>query len=103
MTGHQINKEEQNETYKQNIKSLDEYKQKYQEILNSNDSEIDKRKSLLELQGNINKLVGTQCEGLDLVNGKLDDQIAKIEKITKSQKEQYYQNSVGNYTNAKRI
>ena len=93
---------EKNETYKQNIKSLDEYKQKYQEILNSNDSEIGKRKSLLELQGNINKLVGTQCEGLDLVNGKLDDQIVKIEKITKSQKEQYYQNSVGNYTNAKR-
>ena len=93
---------EKNETYKQNIKSLDEYKQKYQEILNSNDSEIGKRKSLLELQGNINKLVGTQCEGLDLVNGKLDDQITKIEEITKSQKEQYYQNSVGNYTNAKR-
>ena len=93
---------EKNETYKQNIKSLDEYRQKYQEILNSNDSEIGKRKSLLELQGNINKLVGTQCEGLDLVNGKLDDQIAKIGEITKSQKEQYYQNSVGNYTNAKR-
>ena len=93
---------EQNETYKQNIKSLDEYKQKYQEILNSNDSEIDKRKSLLELQGNINKLVGTQCEGLDLVNGKLDEQIGKIEKISKNQKKDYYNNAVGNYTNAKK-
>ena len=93
---------ESNKKYKDNIDSLDEYKYKYQEILDSNDREIDKRKSLMELQGNINSLVGSQVDGLDLVNGRLDVQLKKLKQISKEEKKKYYNNAVGNYTNAKK-
>lgn len=60
---------------------LDELIQKYKELAESDTSDVNTRKQIRDIQDNITELVGQQANNLDLVNGKLDEQIAKLNKI----------------------
>ena len=66
--------------------SLDDLISKYKELRESSDYDETKRKDVLEIQDKITDLVGTQASNLDLVNGKLDDQLSKLKTISKEQR-----------------
>lgn len=62
-------------------KSLDELIARYRELANAGDWDSSARESARQIQEDITDLVGEQADNLDLVNGKLDDQIAKLDEI----------------------
>lgn len=62
-------------------KSLDELIARYRELANAGDWDSSTRESARQIQEDITDLVGEQADNLDLVNGKLDDQIAKLDEI----------------------
>lgn len=63
---------------KEEIKTLDELIQKYKELRKNENLDTDGRKQVKNLQNDIANLVGTQAQNLDLVNGKLDEEISKL-------------------------
>lgn len=60
---------------------VDELIEKYKELKDTEYVDADTREEIRDIQKEINKLVGGETEGLDLVNGKLDDQLAKLKQI----------------------
>lgn len=65
--------------------SLKELIARYEELASSDNVDASTRKEIAEVQRQINDLVDTQGTGLDLVNGKLQDQLAILQKITGEQ------------------
>ena len=94
-----------NEKVQQNeeeAKSLDELISKYKELKESGNLDIDGRKEVKELQNDIADLVGTQAKNLDLVNGKLDDEIKKLDEISAKEAKRSYETATANYNNSKK-
>ena len=94
-----------NEKVQQNeeeAKSLDELISKYKELKESGNLDIDGRKEVKELQNDIADLVGTQAKNLDLVNGKLDDEIKKLDEISAKEAKNAYETATANYNNSKK-
>lgn len=94
-----------NEKVQQNeeeAKSLDELISKYKELKENGNLDIDGRKEVKELQNDIADLVGTQAKNLDLVNGKLDDEIAKLDEISAKEAKKAYETATANYYNSKK-
>lgn len=89
----QKNKEETN--------SLTELISKYKELKNNGDLDLDTRKEIKVIQNDIAELVGSQAKNLDLVNGKLDDELQKLNKISEEEAKRALQNAEANYYNAK--
>ena len=58
--------------------SLDSLVDQYKSLAAQSKTDLSVRKELTSVQQEINKLVGGEIDGLDLVNGKLDEQLAKI-------------------------
>lgn len=76
----------------ENIKSLDEYAEKVKQLREDLDSgnlseseAYNTKKQLLDIQTQLNKAYGDSASGIDLVNGKLDQQIEKIKELTKEE------------------
>ena len=63
---------------KEEIESLDALISKYKELKEKESLDIEDRNEIKGIQNDIADLVGAQAKNLDLVNGKLDDQIKKI-------------------------
>lgn len=94
-----------NEKVQQNeeeAKSLDELISKYKELKESGNLDIDGRKEVKELQNDIADLVGTQAKNLDLVNGKLDEEIEKLNKISAKEAKDAYETATANYFNSQK-
>lgn len=94
-----------NEKVQQNeeeAKSLDELISKYKELKESGNLDIDGRKEVKELQNDIADLVGTQAKNLDLVNGKLDDEIKKLDEISAKEAKRAYETATANYNNSQK-
>jgi len=85
---------------KEEIKTLDELIQKYKELRKNENLDTDGRKQVKTLQNNIADLVGTQAKNLDLVNGKLDEEIKKLDEISGKQAKNAYDIASANYRNA---
>lgn len=83
-------------------KSLDELVSKYKELKTSGNLDVDGRKEIKELQNDIADLVGVQASNLDLVNGKLDDEISKLDEISKKEAKNAYETATANYNNSKK-
>ena len=64
-------------------KSLDELAEKYKKLKSSENIDSSTREEIKNIQKEIVKLVGDQASNLDLVNGKLDDELAKIKEASK--------------------
>lgn len=60
---------------------LDSLISKYQELKSREEQDASTRAEILQVQTDINKLVGRQGDGLDLVNGKLEDELEKLRSI----------------------
>lgn len=89
--------------YENDLKTLDGLIKKYKELYDSGNLDSEKQSELEAIQGKINELVGYQVNGLDLVNGKFDEQLEKLKEITAEQKLQAYYNSIANYNNSKKV
>ena len=96
------------ETYKENSekikKSLEEYIELKAEIDNSvsSTSELQKAKDkLTETQNELIKTYNLEAELLDLVNGKLDDEISKIETLNQKEAKNYVIKNKKAYMDAK--
>ncbi len=85
---------------KEEIKTLDELIQKYKELRKNENLDTDGRKQVKNLQNDIANLVGTQAQNLDLVNGKLDEEISKLDEISTKQAKNAYDIAGANYRNA---
>lgn len=86
----------------EDIKTLDELISKYKELKKDGNLDIEGRKEVKELQNNIADLVGTQAKNLDLVNGKLDDEIKKLDEISEKEAKTAYETATANYNNSQR-
>lgn len=62
----------------QQQKSLKDLVSQYKTLAAQSKTDLSVRAELKSVQEQINKLVGGEIDGLDLVNGKLDEQLAKI-------------------------
>lgn len=58
---------------------------KYKELAESETQDSTTRAEILDIQTQISNIVGTQASNLDLVNGKLDQEIAKLQQIQQIQ------------------
>lgn len=83
-------------------KSLDELISKYKELKTSENLDVDSRKEIKEIQNDIADLVGVQASNLDLVNGKLDDEISKLNEISEKEAKNAYETAIANYNNSKK-
>lgn len=83
-------------------KSLDELISKYKELKTSENLDVDGRKEIKEIQNDIADLVGVQASNLDLVNGKLDDEISKLDEISEKEAKNAYETATANYNNSKK-
>lgn len=84
------------------LKTLDELISKYKELKKDGTLDIEGRKEVKELQNDIADLVGTQARNLDLVNGKLDDEIKKLDEISAKEAKTAYETATANYNNSQR-
>lgn len=83
-------------------KSLDELISKYKELKESENLDVDGRKEIKEIQNDIADLVGVKASNLDLVNGKLDDETAKLDEISAKEAKNAYETATANYNNSKK-
>lgn len=71
-----------------NVKSLESIVQRYSEIASDGiQAEKGELEELNTLQSSLNGLLGDQATAIDIVNGKYDDTITNLKKITEEQKE----------------
>lgn len=82
-------------------KSLDELISKYKELKEKGSLDVEERNEVKEIQKDIADLVGIQANNLDLVNGKLDEELHKLEQISEEESKKAYQEAQANYYNAK--
>lgn len=82
-------------------KSLDELIRKYEELKSASDIDSDTRNIIKELQYDIVELVGSEAQTLDLVNGKLDEQLEKLKSISEEKSRQNVEDARDAYDNAR--
>lgn len=76
---------EESQAAREEIQTLDELISKYKELAESENQDSGTRNEIKSIQSDITDLVGTQADNLDLVNGKLDEEIAKLNQIRKDE------------------
>lgn len=82
---------------------IDELIKKYKELASSETQDVSTRQEIKEIQGDISELVGKQADNLDLVNGKLDDQLSKLEQIQKAEAEDVVSKTMNAYHDARNV
>ncbi len=89
------------ENNKKEADSLKELIERYKELKSGDSFDIETRKELLDIQYQIAELTGAQASNLDLVNGKLDEELGKLQQISSEQAADNYEDSKDNYYKAK--
>lgn len=86
---------------KEKVESLEDLIKKYEKLSELGINDTDSRQEAKDIQDEIVDLVGEQAKNLDLVNGKLDDEIVKLNEAAKIAAEQNLKNSENSYITAK--
>ena len=89
------------ENNKKEAASLKELIDKYKELKSSDSFDIETRTEICNIQYQIAELTGAQASNLDLVNGKLDEELGKLQQISAEQAKDNYEDSKDNYYKAK--
>ena len=89
----QKNKEEEN--------SLDNLIKKYEELASKENMDSSTREEIKQVQYDITDIVGKQASNLDLVNGKLDEQLSKLKEIKSQQLNEDVDDAKNSYDKAK--
>ena len=95
---YESNKEEYNSLIEE-AESLDTLIEKYKALKKEKNS-AETRTEIKGVQEEITELVGEQADNLDLVNGKLDEEIKKLEKIKSKNLEETVQSARNTYNSA---
>lgn len=82
--------------------TLSELIAKYKELASSETQDSTTRDEIRSIQDDITDLVGMQAKNLDLVNGKLDDEIQKLDDVMKLQAMATLDTATANYHNARK-
>lgn len=82
------------------VSSLDELIAKYKELANSDTQDASTRNDISEIQGQITRLVGEQADNLDLVNGKLEEELQLLNNILNNEVSEAAQQAVAAYADA---
>ena len=97
------------ESFKKTTESIEEQKNKIKELYdvindkNSTDNEIyDAKSELLDIQREIVDTYGEQAKNIDIVNGKLEEEIAKLDEIRQKEAKNAYDKSYGSYEDSKK-
>ncbi len=94
------NSKEKVKTNQEETDSLNELVEKYKELKSNSNLSSDNRNEIKQLQHDIAQLVGAEAQNLDLVNGKLDEQISKLQSIQAEKSKQNVEDARDNYYNA---
>lgn len=86
---------------KETSETFDELIKKYKELRETSNYDENAKKNVLDIQDQITNLVGIQAKNLDLVNGKLDTQLEKLEKIKRKQAKKTLDDSEVDYYSTK--
>lgn len=102
------NYEKAKEQTKQNLENADSLKKliaKYEELRSSSDwaENVDSRKQVRDIQNDIASIVGTEANNLDLVNGKLSDQLNILKQISAEEAKDAVQDTTEQYYAAKDV
>ncbi len=94
----------------ENIKSLEDYADKVKQLREDLDSgnlseseAYNVKKQLLDIQTQLNEAYGDSADGIDLINGKLDQQIEKIKELTKEEASNWLNRNLESIKNAEKL
>lgn len=95
------------EAYEENSKSISKLTEEYTKLKNSLDNAIKSETDILEskeklkdIQNQLVETYGKEADGIDLVNGKLDEEIEKIAKLNQEEAKNYVIKNKNAYTEA---
>ena len=88
---------------KEEAQSLNDLIEKYKELESASYIDFDVRAEIKEIQYDIMDLVGVEADNLDLVNGKLDEQLDKLKAIQTEKSKQNVEDAKDAYYNALRV
>lgn len=89
------------EEYKSENQQLNELISKYKELAESENSDTPEiKKEIYDIQASITEMVGQQAENLDLVNGKLDEELEKLKDIEETSFKDYIYKAEESYKKA---
>ena len=88
--------------YSKSVKTLKEYSDEYTKLSNQVVLSSDDKEKLIDIQHDLIDTYGSEAKGIDLVNGKYEENIELITKLTQKEKERARQNAQAAYYDAKR-
>ena len=86
---------------REEVETLRELIEKYKELANSDTQDAATREEIKRIQSDITDLVGAQAANLDMVNGKLDEELEKLYEAEKLTAQRALDSSVSAYHAAK--
>lgn len=92
---------EEAQAAQEEVSQLDELIEKYKELATSDTQDSSTRSEIRDAQGQIVDLVGQQANNLDLVNGKLNEQLNKLSQIQKQEADNAVESATSAYHNSK--
>lgn len=75
--------------YEDESKTIKDLTEQYAELSESGKTDTETKKQLLDIQGQLVKSYGVESDGLDLVNGKYQEQIEKLQELEKEKAKEY--------------
>ena len=81
--------EESNTSIQDNISKITELRSALDSGKLTEQEAYDTKSQLLDIQNQLSESYGSQAQGIDLINGKYDEQIAKIKELTEAQANQF--------------
>lgn len=81
--------QESNTSIQDNISKITELRSALDSGKLTEQEAYDTKSQLLDIQNQLSESYGSQVEGIDLLNGAMDEQIAKIKELTDAQAEQF--------------
>lgn len=91
----------QSDEYNDELSTIDELINKYKELASSDTQDAGTRSEIVNIQSQITELVGQQANNLDLVNGKLDEELDKLHQIQAQEAEKAVESATSAYHTAK--
>ena len=79
--------------YSKSVKTLKEYSDEYTKLSNQVVLSSDDKEKLIDIQHDLIDTYGSEAKGIDLVNGKYEENIELITKLTQKEKERARQNA----------
>ena len=88
------------EQFQDESEALEDIGSKYYEIITSTDNLNDRKEQLVSLQDQLTEKYKDEADGIDLVNGKISENIKLLDEKKKKEAEDYIQNNRGAYETA---